>query len=263
MGWDSRLAWSGEVPLSWPGLGPVALQRFSDRNGVEFADAVDPERIWQAVGIEFVPDVHTDGRWGKMVGFNRVNPATEQGRVTLPYFEGLWPSSGRLLIGLWLQHNYTMGFTPFLSTRGGSSPLVYLSGYSAGNLRHGVYNASGGMIGDQSIGAPWGVTLRLPVGRPVRRLRRPDVADRVRQPGHGRVVDQRAARALRRARCRIDGRPGRVLAANGGLLVGRLCRRGARRASVGALRPRRVRSRRWLAARGRWALMSPTRAHSL
>ena len=158
MGWDSRLAWSGEVPLSWPGLGPVALQRFSDRNGVEFADAVDPERIWQAVGIEFVPDVHTDGRWGKMVGFNRVNPATEQGRVTLPYFEGLWPSSGRLLIGLWLQHNYTMGFTPFLSTRGGSSPLVYLSGYSAGNLRHGVYNASGGMIGDQSIGAPWGVT---------------------------------------------------------------------------------------------------------
>lgn len=161
MGWDSRLAWSGEVPLSWPGLGPVALQRFTDRNGLEFADEVDPEHVWEAINLDFAGATsgeHVDRRWGKLVGFNRVNPATEQSRITLPHFEGLWPSSGRLLVGLWLQHNYTMTYTPFLSTRGGSSPLVYLSGFSGGNVRHGVYDAGGGMIGDQAIGTPWGVT---------------------------------------------------------------------------------------------------------
>ncbi|MFJ6532488.1 phage tail spike protein [Microbacterium sp. NPDC091662] len=161
MGWDSRLAWSGEVPLSWPGLGPVALQRFTERNGTEFADAVEPSRVWKAINIDFAgasSGDHTEGRWGKEVGFNRVDPAAEKGRVTLPYFDGLWPSSGKLLIGLWLQHRYTMAFTPFLSTRGGSSPLVYLSGYSAGNLRHQVYNAGGATVGDLGIGTPWGIT---------------------------------------------------------------------------------------------------------
>ncbi len=162
MAWDSRLAWSGEVPLSWPGLSPVALQRFSSRNGVEFPDEVDPERMWRTVDVDFsgaTSGEQIDGRWGKEIGFNRVNPATERGRVTLEHFDGLWPSSGRLLVGLWMQHRYTMAFTPFLSTRGGSSPLVYLSGYSAGNLRHGVYNAAGGVIGDQSVPTPWGSTF--------------------------------------------------------------------------------------------------------
>jgi len=159
MGWDTRLAWSGEVPLTWPGLGPVAAQRFTSRNGTEFPDAVDPSRVWKATNVTFGSGgEHVDGRWGKQVGFNRVDPATEKGRITLPYFQGLWPSEGKLLIGLWTQHNYTMSFLPFLSTRGGSSPLVYLSGYSEGNVRHGVYSASGEQIGDQAIGTPWGVT---------------------------------------------------------------------------------------------------------
>jgi len=159
MGWDTRLAWSGEVPLTWPGLGPVALQRFTSRNGTEFPDAVDPSRVWKAHNITFGSGGdHVAGRWGRQIGFNRVHPATEKGRITLPYFKGLWPSSGKLLVGLWMQHNYTMSFIPFLSTRGGSSPLVYLSGYSAGNVRHGVYSASGAQIGDQPLGTPWGAT---------------------------------------------------------------------------------------------------------
>lgn len=161
MAWDSRLSWSGEVPLSWPGLGPVALQRFTTRNGSEFPDEVDPERVWTGVGLDF--DLgsadHAEGRWGRELGLNRVNPATEQARVTLPYFPGLWPASGRLLVGLWTQQNYTMTFNPLLSTRAGSSPLVYLSTYLDGDFRQQVYGAGGALLVDQRQMLPWSGTV--------------------------------------------------------------------------------------------------------
>lgn len=163
MGWDSRFAWSGEVPLSWPGLGPVALQRFTTRNGTEFPDEVNPDRVWEAVNIDFAGATsgrHIDGRWGKQVGYNLVNPATEQGRLVLRHFQGLWPSSGRLLVGLWTQQHYTMTFNPLLSTRGGSSPLVYLSTYGAdGDYRQQVYGSGGTLLVDNRASTAWRATL--------------------------------------------------------------------------------------------------------
>ncbi|KAA9133765.1 phage tail protein [Microbacterium caowuchunii] len=158
MGWDSRFAWSGETPLSWPGLEPVALGRFSSRNGLEFPDAVDPERVWEAVNVDFAgatSGAYIDGRWGKQIGLNRVNPSAEKHRITLPHFDGLWPASGRLLVGLWVQQTYSMGFSPLLSTRGGSSPIVYLSTYQGGSIRQQVYGAGAALRHDNYEDTAW------------------------------------------------------------------------------------------------------------
>lgn len=162
MGWDSRFAWSGETPLTWPGLGPVALQRFSSRDGLTFPDAVNPDRLWEGVNLDFDGGsaVLLQGRLGGTLGINRVSPATEKGRVTLPHFEGLWPASGRLLIGLWSQQNYTMQFNPLLSTRSGSSPLAYLSTYQGGSIRQQVYGPGGALVHDSYITTPWAGTIR-------------------------------------------------------------------------------------------------------
>lgn len=157
MGWDSRFAWSGEIPLTYPGLDPVALQRFSTNDGAEFPDAVDPSHIWTVEDWATSSDGWFEGRWGRNLGMNRGDPAAQQRKMTLPYFEGLWPEAGRLLIGLWVSQNYTMQYNPLLSTRGGSSPLAYLSTYADGDVRQQVYSASGALLHNSYASMPWGV----------------------------------------------------------------------------------------------------------
>ena len=158
MGWDSRFAWSGEVPLSYPGLGPVALQRFSANSGGNFPDEVNALRNWTVQDWATSSDAYVEARWGRALGLNRGDPATQRRKATLPYFPGLWPSSGRLLIGLWVQQNYTMGFNPLLSTRGNGSPLAYLSTYSDGDVRQQVYAADGTLLLNDYVTMPWGVS---------------------------------------------------------------------------------------------------------
>lgn len=155
--WDNRFSWSGEIPTNYPGLNPVALQRVTPANGKFYADTVTPSRLWERKS-DGALDGNAAGPFGLRVGMNLVNPATEKGRFVLPNFAGLWPSSGKLLIGLWVSQSYAMSFSPLLSTRGGSSPLVYMSTSGSGRIRHGVYNAAGGLVLDQYEDTPWNAT---------------------------------------------------------------------------------------------------------
>lgn len=160
MGWDNRFAWSGEIPVTYPGLNPVALQRITPATGKFYSDTVTPSRLWERMS-DGALDGNTTGDFGTIVGMNLVNPATEKGRYVLPHFAGLWPSSGKLLIGLWSRQSYAMGFSPLMSTRGGTSPLVYMSTAASGRIRHGVYNAAGGLVLDQYEDHPWVQTTAL------------------------------------------------------------------------------------------------------
>lgn len=156
--WDNRFAWSGEIPVNFPGLNAVALQRITPATGKFYSDSVTPSRLWERKS-DGALDGNAAGVFGLRVGMNLVNPATEKGRFVLPHFDGLWPSGGRLLIGLWVRQNYVMGFSPLMSTRGGASPVVYLSTSSSGQIRHQVYGASGGLVLDSYEVHPWrGVT---------------------------------------------------------------------------------------------------------
>lgn len=155
--WDKRFSWSGEIPTTYPGLNPVALQRVTPSTGKLYADTVTPSRLWERKS-DGALDGNAAGPFGLRVGMNLVNPATEKGRFVLPNFAGLWPSSGKLLIGLWVSQSYAMSFSPLLSTRGGSSPLVYMSTSGSGRIRHGVYNAAGGLVLDQYEDTPWNAT---------------------------------------------------------------------------------------------------------
>lgn len=152
--WENRFSWSGEIPTTFPGLNPVALQRITPATGADYSDAVTPSRMWQRVPGGAL-DGYVTGPFGLQMGLNTGNPATDKGRFELPNFAGLWPSSGKLLIGLWVRNVRAMGFSPLLSTRGGTSPLVYLSTGSTGRIRQQVYNAAGGLVLDQYEDHPW------------------------------------------------------------------------------------------------------------
>lgn len=154
---DTRFSWSGEIPTTFPGLNPVALQRIKPATGKFYSDEVVPSRVWERKS-DGALDGNVAGVFGLQVGMNFVNPATEKGRFVLPNFSGLWPSSGKLLIGLWVRNMRTMGFSPLMSTRGGSSPVVYMSTGGTGRLRHQVYNAAGGLVLDQYEDHPWVAT---------------------------------------------------------------------------------------------------------
>ncbi|MGP5524634.1 phage tail spike protein [Glutamicibacter arilaitensis] len=155
--WDDRFSFSGEIPLNYPALNPVALQRITPATGAFYSDTVTPSREWERI-TGGANDGYVAGSWGYQMGLNSVNPATDQGGFELPYFAGLWPSSGKLLIGLWSDNNYSMTFCPLMSTRGGTSPVVYLSTSNTGQIRHGVYNASGGLVLDSYEQHPWRAT---------------------------------------------------------------------------------------------------------
>lgn len=156
--WDNRFSWSGEVPTSYPDLNPVALQRIAPASGLDYADAVTPSRMWQRV-VGGANDGYVAGQWGYQMGLNQVNPATDQGGFKLPYFSGLWPSSGKLLMGLWTRQSYVMAHSPLMSTRGGSSPVAYLATAASGRLRHQVYSSTGASLLDQYEDTPWVQTL--------------------------------------------------------------------------------------------------------
>ncbi|MHC6175475.1 phage tail spike protein [Glutamicibacter sp. X7] len=156
---DNRFMFSGEIPLNFPGLNPVALQRITPDTGAFYADSVDPSRMWERIpgGAN---DGYLAGQWGKQMGLNTVNPATDKGRFELPHFAGLWPTSGKLLMGLWVKQAYTMSFNPLMSTRGGSDPVAYISTASSSQrIRHNVYGAGGASVLDQYETTPWTGTL--------------------------------------------------------------------------------------------------------
>lgn len=156
--WNNRFAFSGEIPLDFPELSPVALQRVSPGAGAFYSDSVTPSRNWERI-TGGANDGYASGNWGLQMGLNTVNPATDKGGFELPNFTGLWPSAGKLLVGLWTRQSYSMSFSPLMSTRGGTSPLVYLSTSNSGQIRHGVYNASGGLVLDSYEVHPWRATF--------------------------------------------------------------------------------------------------------
>lgn len=162
MGWSDRFAWSGEIPLTFPGLNPVALSRTVHMGSKLYQDAVTPSRRWERLS-DGALDGQASGPWGLRTFINGVDPATEKGRFVLPNFSGLWPSSGKLLIGLWVQQGYTMMHNPLMSTRGGvtSDQIVYLATASSGRPRHAVYNAAGASVLDQFEDPPWTQTPEL------------------------------------------------------------------------------------------------------
>lgn len=160
MGWNNRFAWSGEIPMSFPGLNPVALQRITPATGANYSDSVTPSRLWQRVAGGATAGYAAD-RFGLIMGLNLVNPATDKGAFKLPYFAGLWPSSGKLLMGLWVRQNYVMAHSPLMSSRGGSSPLAYLATSNSGRIRHQVYGAGGALLLDSYEDHPWVQTAGL------------------------------------------------------------------------------------------------------
>ena len=160
MAWDDRFSWSGEIPTSYPGLNPKALQRITPGVGKLYPDSVAPSRMWERLS-DGALDGNSQGPYGWTCSMNGVNPATEKGRFTLPYFAGLWPTSGKLLIGLWTREIHSMAFSPLLSTRGGTSPIAYLSSSTSGRIRHQVYDASGAEIFGIYEDQPWKGTKEL------------------------------------------------------------------------------------------------------
>lgn len=157
--WDNRFSWSGEIPATFPGLNPVALNRVLNFATGKYQDAIDGARVWS-----YISD-GTGQQWGAFAGpmgdemaMNGVNPATEKGRVTLEHFPGLWPTSGRLLIGLWAKQLYTMAFNPLLDTRA-VSPFVYLStAQGSGRPRQQLYSTAGTTLIDTYEADPYALT---------------------------------------------------------------------------------------------------------
>lgn len=154
--WNDRFSWSGEIPLDYPGLNPVALSRVVQGSGDGlYADAVNSSREWEhhAEGSAAWWGLY-DGPMGKRMRLNGLNPASEQSRLQLDYFSGLWDGP-RILIGGWFWQSYIQSFNPLINTRD-SDPFVYLSTSASGNPRHQVYDAAGNSLLDQyEPDLPW------------------------------------------------------------------------------------------------------------
>ena len=162
--WADRLSWSGELQAAFPELRPVAMVRFDDGYNSTWRDIIDPTRIWAVEAAEASAHRVENGRFGSHLVMNRVNPSREQALLKLPYFTGLWPSSGRLLTGMWVSQSYTMQFNPLISSRGGDGvPLAYLSSHTNGSLRHMVYDSAGSLVLDQYETPSWGESETRPM----------------------------------------------------------------------------------------------------
>ena len=151
--WNTRLSWSGEVPANLTDLNPVALTRADQDEGRKYFDAVNSSRRWEHI-TKGSGAAYASGLYGNSFLLNSTNPATQQESMRLPYFKGLWPSKGKVLIGLWVDQNFTMSFTPMINTRM-TDPFVYLSSASSQRPRHQVYSAKGDLILDQYETVPW------------------------------------------------------------------------------------------------------------
>jgi phage minor structural protein len=161
MGWDTRLAWSGEQPAN----DKVLLQRFETYadQGVtaslpDSAGAPDWTLVhWDASTVNLVRApygtyVTYNPRMGRIMVFNRANPATEQTSLHASYFPGLWPSAGKVLVGMWICPRYSSAYNPVASTRNDASraPLMYIDFTSSGAIRHMVYGSDGSQIKNQA-----------------------------------------------------------------------------------------------------------------
>ena len=150
--WNTRRDWSGE----WPAAGAVLLQRFDALSGSgatkTLPDVADPSKTWTLRNASASSAGLSAGRWGNNLSLNRTAPATEQTSLTVPYFAGLWPASGKMLFSAWAALSFAMSFTPIISSRNttGVAPLAYLSTTSDGRPRAMIYNSAGTAILDQS-----------------------------------------------------------------------------------------------------------------
>lgn len=161
MSWDTRLAWASEYPADQA----VSVLRLESQSGTG-ADRTTPADAgvdgtivkWTAASAAL-----NAGNRGNRLLCNANAPATEQTSVRVPYFEGLWPSSGKLLLSIWAGLRYAMTFSPLMSTRNtsGKAPLAYLSTMSDGRPRAMVYDASGALILDQSETLPWSAAANV------------------------------------------------------------------------------------------------------
>ncbi|MDR1265940.1 MAG: phage tail protein [Propionibacteriaceae bacterium] len=161
--WSDRLTWSGEIPADDPTLNPVALCRMEDYQGnadwstLIIKDAVNPSRVWQGVNFNAsTANLPRQGQWQRQATINRGNLNTEKTSLKLPFFPGLWPSSGKLLVALWAAPRFSSqsnsdGTTatdiPLMSTRNGTAqPLVHVATNTSARPRHMVYDASGTLL---------------------------------------------------------------------------------------------------------------------
>lgn len=161
MSWDTRLAWASEYPADQA----VSVLRLESQSGTG-ADRTTPADAgvdgtivkWTAASAAL-----NAGNRGNRLLCNANAPATEQTSVRVPYFEGLWPSSGKLLLSIWAGLRYAMTFSPLMSTRNtsGKAPLAYLSTMSDGRPRAMVYDASGALILDRSETLPWSAAANV------------------------------------------------------------------------------------------------------
>lgn len=154
--WNDRLSWSGEIPVGYPGLNPVALARVDQGSGNGlYVDAVNSSRDWQHLAEGSASWWGTyPGPMGNRMRLNGLNPATEKSRLQMDHFAGLWDGP-RILIGGWFWQTYNQSFNPLINTRD-TDPFVYLSTSSSGNPRMQVYDANGSLLLDQYEPAiPW------------------------------------------------------------------------------------------------------------
>lgn len=167
--WNSRLDWSGEVPLDYPGLNLLTLTRFHEvadyQQGPAYEEVADTDnaanwRLWYENGGS--GNAFTEaGQWGEGIRLNSVNPSSSQSWVGRGGGGQVPPqgmTSGRYLVGMWYDHAYTMQHIPLITTRGGDgSVLFHLATVNYGSLRHQVYDAAGDLLLDQFEGEPpWG-----------------------------------------------------------------------------------------------------------
>ncbi|WP_197517361.1 phage tail spike protein [Microbacterium karelineae] len=169
--WNDRLAWSGEVPLDYPGLNPVTLTRFHEiaiwAAGPAYEDVADTVntaswRLWYESGGS--ANAFTEaGQWGEGARLNATDPSASQSWIGRGGSGGHAPpqgmTSGRYLVGMWYDHAYTMAHIPLITTRGDgtATPLFHLATVNYGSLRHQVYDDAGTALLDQFEGTPpWG-----------------------------------------------------------------------------------------------------------
>lgn len=159
--WTDRFSYSGEIPSNYPGLRPRAIARINEETSTfgGYTDGVNSSREWymQWDGSGAIWG-RGDGPMGGRLQINGSGAATEQGRLQLDHFSGLWPSSDRrrILVGLWVWQNYEQSFNPLIDTRD-TDPIVYLStAGGTGDIRAQIYDAGGSLIFDQyESDHPW------------------------------------------------------------------------------------------------------------
>src|SRR5699024_691123 len=106
-----------------------------------------PKRDWSS-DVCSSDLAHTSALYGDSFLLSSTNPQTQQESIHLDHFTGLWPSGGKVMVGLWIDQNFSMRFTPRINTRT-TDPFVYLSSATSQRPRHQVYSEGGGLILDE------------------------------------------------------------------------------------------------------------------